>query len=138
MGSQFEYFYESQIGADNKNPFAQSNIDNLNYISRYDNNDNQEDIIPIANQFDWQDNGFQSGHEYEYEKSADHEYQYPEAKRDSISIYETDRDNKNQALIANQNLMLEDRATTGYKYQYEKNLENFNKIIELENTKSRN
>jgi hypothetical protein len=134
MGSQFEYFYESQIGADNNNPFTRSDIDNLNYISLYENNDNQEDIIPIANQYDWQDNGIQGGHEYEYEKSADHEDQYLEAKHDLSSI--SDRDNKNQALIANQNIMLEDRANPEYKYQHAKNLENFNKIMEFENKKA--
>ena len=134
MGSQFEYFYESQIGADNNNPFTRSDIDNLNYISLYENNDNQEDIIPIANQYDWQDNGIQGGHEYEYEKSADHEDQYLEAKHDLSSI--SDRDNKNQALIANQNIMLEDRANPEYKYQHAKNLENFNKIMEFENEKA--
>ena len=140
MGSQFDYFYESQIGADNKKPFArsaQSDIDyNLDFLSRSEINGNQEDIIQIANQYDWQDNGIQSGHEYGYIKSADHEYQYLEVKHDRIPIYETDRDKKNQALIANQNLMLEDRANPEYKYQYEKNLENFNKIIELENKKA--
>jgi hypothetical protein len=130
-----KYIYETQNGKD-KNPFVQSDIDrNLNYLSNYENNGNQEDLIQIANQYDWQDIGAQSGHEYEYKykERADPEYQYLGANLDSISLFETNRDQGYQGKIANQNLMLKDKANPKDKYQYLKDLENFNKIIEFQN-----